>query len=385
MSRTAWAYVAGGAGEGRTMRHNREAFERWRIVPRMLHGVTERDLSTSIVGTQMSSPILLAPIGAASVVTPDSDLIIARGAAAAGTPYVISSQGCNPMEQTAAAMGSTPFWYQLYWSTDEALVDSMIKRAENCGAQALVVTLDTTILGWRPRDLNLGSLPFARGQGIAQYTSDPRFLDLVQERVAAGTERAKTRVTLGAVRTLVSMSRQHPGAFGKNLRSSEPRTAVEAFLDIYSNPGLSWDHLATLRHRTSLPIVLKGILHPDDARKAIELGVDAMIVSNHGGRQVDNAIASLDALVTVRETVGPRPTILLDSGIRSGTDVLIGLALGANACLLGRPYIYGLALDGEDGVRQVVENIVAELDLTMGLLGVRTVQDLSRDLLAPAL
>ena len=385
MSRTAWAYVAGGAGEGRTMRHNREAFERWRIVPRMLHGVTERDLSTSIVGTQMSSPILLAPIGAASVVTPDSDLIIARGAAAAGTPYVISSQGCNPMEQTAAAMGSTPFWYQLYWSTDEALVDSMIKRAENCGAQALVVTLDTTILGWRPRDLNLGSLPFARGQGIAQYTSDPRFLDLVQERVAAGTERAKTRVTLGAVRTLVSMSRQHPGAFGKNLRSSEPRRAVEAFLDIYSNPGLSWDHLATLRHRTSLPIVLKGILHPDDARKAIELGVDAMIVSNHGGRQVDNAIASLDALVTVRETVGPRPTILLDSGIRSGTDVLIGLALGANACLLGRPYIYGLALDGEDGVRQVVENIVAELDLTMGLLGVRTVQDLSRDLLAPAL
>jgi len=385
MSRIAWAYIAGGAGEGRTMRHNREAFERWRIVPRMLHGVTERDLSTSIVGTQMSSPILLAPIGAASIVTPDSDLIIAKGAAAAGTPYVIASQGCNPMEQTAAAMASTPFWYQLYWSTDEALVDSMIKRAENCGAQALVVTLDTTILGWRPRDLNLGSLPFARGQGIAQYTSDPRFLDLVQERVAAGTERAKTRVTLGAVRTLVSMSRQHPGAFGKNLRSSEPRTAVEAFLDIYSNPGLSWDHLATLRHRTSLPIVLKGILHPDDARKAIELGVDAMIVSNHGGRQVDNAIASLDALVTVRETVGPRPTILLDSGIRSGTDVLIGLALGANACLLGRPYIYGLALDGEDGVRQVVENIVAELDLTMGLLGVRTVQDLSRDLLAPAL
>jgi lactate 2-monooxygenase len=304
MSRTAWAYVAGGAGEGRTMRHNREAFARWRIVPRMLHGVMERDLSTSIVGTQMSSPILLAPIGAASVVRPDSDVTIAHGAAAAGTPYLISSQGCNPMEETAAAMGSTPFWYQLYWSTDEALVDSMIKRAENCGAQALVVTLDTTILGWRPQDLNLGSLPFGRGQGIAQYTSDPRFLDLVQERVAAVTERAKTRVTLGAVRTLVSMSRQHPGPFGKNLRSSEPRAAVETFLDIYSNPGLSWDHLATLRHRTSLPIVLKGILHPDDARQAIQLGVDGMIVSNHGGRQVDNAIASLDALVTIRSASG---------------------------------------------------------------------------------
>jgi len=179
------------------------------------------------------------------------------------------------------------------------------------------------------------------------------------------------------------MSKQHPGPLGKNLRSAEPRAAVEAFLEVYSNPGLSWDHIATLRHRTSLPIVLKGILHPDDARKAIELGVDAIIVSNHGGRQVDNAIASLDALITIREAVGPQPTILLDSGIRSGTDVLIGLALGANACLLGRPYIYGLALDGEDGVRQVIENIVAELDVTMGLLGVRTVQDLSRDLLTP--
>jgi lactate 2-monooxygenase len=229
MSRIAWAYVAGGAGEGCTMRHNREAFERWRIVPRMLHGVTERDLSTSIVGTQMSSPLLLAPIGAASVVTPDSDLIIARGAAAAGTPYVISSQGCNPMEETAAAMGSTPFWYQLYWSTDEALVDSMISRAESCGARALVITLDTTILGWRPQDLNLGSLPFTRGHGIAQYTSDPRFSKIIHNRTEAATDRPKTRVGLGAVRTLVSMSKQHPGPFGKNLRSAEPRQRSRRF------------------------------------------------------------------------------------------------------------------------------------------------------------
>ena len=369
------------------MRHNREAFERWRIVPRMLHGVTQRDLSTSILGTQLSSPLLLAPIGAASLVAGDSDVIIARGAAAAKTPYVISSQGCNPMEETAAAMGSTPFWYQLYWSTDEALVDSMIKRAENCGAQALVVTLDTTILGWRPRDLNLGSLPFARGQGIAQYTSDPRFLEVVQERVAAAVtaERVKPRVTLRAVRTLVSMSREHPGALGNNLRSPEPRAAVEAFLEIYSNPALSWDHIATLRDRTSLPIVLKGILHPDDARRGIELGIDdAMIVSNHGGRQVDNAIASLDALINIREAVGRQPTILLDSGIRSGTDVLIALALGADACLVGRPYVYGLAISSADGVSQVIENIVAELDLTLGLLGIPSIAALSADVVVPA-
>jgi isopentenyl diphosphate isomerase/L-lactate dehydrogenase-like FMN-dependent dehydrogenase len=178
------------------------------------------------------------------------------------------------------------------------------------------------------------------------------------------------------------MSRQHPGSLTANLRSPEPRAAVEAFLDIYSNPGLSWNHIATLRHRTSLPIVLKGILRPDDARRAVELGVDAMIVSNHGGRQVDNAIASLDALVAIRDAVGPQPTVLLDSGIRSGTDVLIALALGANTCLIGRPYVYGLAVGGADGVRQVIENIVAELDLTMGLLGVQAISDLSRDLLA---
>ena len=384
MSPTAWAYVSGGAGEGRTMQHNRQAFGRWRIVPRMLHGVTQRELGTSVLGTQLTSPVLLAPIGAASIVTTNSDVIIARGAAAAGTPYVISSQGSDPMEDTATAMGSTPFWYQLYWSIDEALVDSMIKRAETCGARALVVTLDTTLLGWRPRDLNLGSLPFARGQGIAQYTSDPRFIELVRDRIAAATARTKTRVSLGAVRTLVSMSKQHPGGLGKNLRSPEPRAAVETFLEIYSNPGLSWEHIATLRDRTSMPIVLKGILHPDDARRALELGVDGMIVSNHGGRQVDNAIASLDALVAIREAVGSQPTLLLDSGIRSGTDVLIALALGADACLIGRPYIYGLAIDGADGVRQVIENIVAELDLTMGLLGVPTIEALSPDLLVPA-
>jgi isopentenyl diphosphate isomerase/L-lactate dehydrogenase-like FMN-dependent dehydrogenase len=225
-----------------------------------------------------------------------------------------------------------------------------------------------------------------RGQGIAQYTSDPRFLELVQDRVAAAAsgERVKPLVTLGAMRTLVSMAREHPGTLGNNLRSPQPRAAVEAFLEIYSNPALSWEHLATLRDRTSLPIVLKGILHPDDARQAVEMGIDAMIVSNHGGRQVDHAIASLDALITIRKAIGEQPTILLDSGIRSGTDVLIALALGADACLIGRPYIYGLALSGADGVSQVIENIVAELDLTLGLLGIPSVQALTPDLLAPA-
>lgn len=379
---TGWAYVAGGAGEGRTMRNNRAAFDRWAIVPRMAHGNTTRDLSLDLLGSRLPAPVLLAPIGAGALMADDSDLKIARGAAANGVPYVFSHQGCNPLEDCAAQMGDVPRWVQLYWSTDEALVDSMIGRAEAIGAGALVVTLDTTLLGWRPMDLNLGSLPFSRGIGIAQYTSDKRFMEIVRERVAAATKQP-TEVTLGAIRTLLSMTRNHPGGFLDNLRSPEPRGAVETFLDIYSNPGLSWDHLATLRERTKLPVVLKGILHPDDARRAFDSGVDAVVVSNHGGRQVDNAIASLDALVTIREAVGDDATLLLDSGIRTGADVFTALALGADAVLLGRPYMYGLQLAGELGVTEVVANVIAELDLTMALSGAADLASITRDRVVP--
>ena len=280
-------------------------------------------------------------------------------------------------------MGDVPWWFQLYWSTDEALVDSLIGRAEAAGAAALVITLDTTMLGGRPQDLNLGSLPFARGLGIAQYTSDPRFRELVASRVAAAAAKVKEKVrpTVGAVRSLIEMSRSHPGDFRANLTSPEPRAAVETFLEIYSNPALSWANLETLRERTRLPVVLKGILHPDDARRAFELGVDAIVVSNHGGRQVDRAIASLDALVSIREAIGRQPVVLFDSGLRTGADLFVALALGADACLLGRPHIYGLALDGADGVASVVENVMAELDLTMGLTGVGSIPDLVPGLL----
>ncbi|GAA1841190.1 alpha-hydroxy-acid oxidizing protein [Microlunatus capsulatus] len=384
MSREAWAYVAGGAGSGATMQHNREAFARHRVVPRVLHGVVERDLGTTLLGVRHRSPLLVAPVGAADLVRPDADVLIAEGADAAGVGYVFSNQGGSPMERTATAMGSTPFWYQLYWSSDKDLVDSLIGRAEACGAGALVVTLDTTVLGWRPQDLDLGSLPFARGLGLAQYTSDPRFTALVRERLA-GTPgaAARTPVTLGALRSLWSISRHHPGRLLDNLRSAEPRAAVQAFLDVYSNPGLSWDHLATLRDRTTLPVLLKGVLHPDDARRALDLGVDGLVVSNHGGRQVDRAVASLDALVAIRAAVGPQPTLLLDSGIRTGTDVLVGLALGADACLVGRPHLYGLALAGADGVRQVLENLLAELELTMALTGAPDLAAVTPELLAP--
>jgi lactate 2-monooxygenase len=381
-----WAYVAGGAGEGRTMRNNRAAFDRWAIVPRMAHGVTTRDLSVDLLGSRLSSPILLAPVGAGQLLDPDCDLHVARAAAAMDVPYVFTNQGGTPMEECAAAMGDARRWVQLYWSTDEALVDSLIQRAEAVDAGALVVTLDTTTLGWRPQDLNLGSLPFAQGLGIGQYTSDPRFRDLVRERIAAARAsgvKQEVEVTLGAIRSLLSITRNHPGSFLKNLRSPEPRASVEAFLDIYSNPGLSWDHLATLRERTRLPVVLKGILHPDDARRAFDLGVDAIVVSNHGGRQVDSSIASLDALLNVRAAVSPKATVLMDSGIRTGADVFTALALGADAVLLGRPYMYGVALAGQRGVEEVVSNVIAELDLTMSLTGARNLREINRDLVVP--
>ncbi|MDT0213030.1 alpha-hydroxy-acid oxidizing protein [Rothia sp. ARF10] len=385
MSDRAWAYVAGGAGAGATVDANRAAFDRWQVVPRMLHGTTTRDLRTEVLGTPLAAPVMLAPVGAADLVAPRSDESIARGAAAAGTAYVFSTQGCVPMEETARAMGDVPWWYQLYWSVDEELVDSLIGRAEAAGARALVVTLDTTMLGWRTRDLDLGSLPFTQGIGIAQYTSDPRFMEIVRERVAAsGDEPSPLAGTRGAekviavasgARTLVSQARRHPGGVRDNLRSPEPRAAVETFLDIYSNPGLSWQHIETLRERTSLPVLLKGILHPDDAQRAVDSGIDGIIVSNHGGRQVDRSVASLDALVAIRERIGPDPVVLLDSGVRSGADVFVALALGADATLLGRPHVYGLALDGADGVQAVIEDVVAELDLTMGLVGAASIAD----------
>jgi isopentenyl diphosphate isomerase/L-lactate dehydrogenase-like FMN-dependent dehydrogenase len=375
MSRKAYAYVAGGAGTEETVRANRDAFARHRIVPRMLRAVGERDTSVELFGRRLDAPLLLSPVGALDLVHRHADLAVARGAAHAGVPMIVSNQAGFPMEEVARAGGANPWWFQLYWSTSDDLVDSFLQRAEAAGAEAVVVTLDTTMLGWRPRDLDLGHLPFARGLGIAQYTSDPVFARLTRE-TAGGPRRASPRPTPAAVRTLLEISRHHPGRFVDNVRSPLPRAAVETFLRVYSRPTLSWADIATLRTRTPLPVVLKGVLHPDDARRALDAGVDGVLVSNHGGRQVDGGNASLDALPGVVEAVGDRAPVLLDSGVRSGADVARALALGARAVCLGRPFAYGLALAGAAGVSQVVRDVLAELDLTLGLAGARTVADL---------
>ncbi|WP_456823631.1 alpha-hydroxy-acid oxidizing protein [Cellulomonas sp. P5_E12] len=383
MSPAAWAYVAGSAGRQQTARANVEAFGRHRLVPRMLVDVESRDTSVELFGRRIPAPLLLAPIGVLEMAHRDADLAAARAARALGLPMVISSQGSVPMEQTAAELGDTPRWFQLYWSKDDDVVDSFVDRAAAIGSDALVVTLDTHVLGWRTKDLDLGYLPFARAEGIAQYTSDPAFRRLVHAR-AATTSPSTDRPTPAAVRALLSMARHYPGDLRTNLRSPLPRAAVETFLDVFSRSSLTWDDLARLRERTSLPIVLKGIQHADDARLALDHGVDGIVVSNHGGRQVDGAVGSLDALPGVVDVVGGRVPVLFDSGIRGGADVVKALALGAAAVLVGRPWVYGLALAGADGARTVLEHLWAELDLTMALCGVRSIDQIGPDLLAEA-
>jgi lactate 2-monooxygenase len=364
MSAEAFAYVAGGGGAEEKTRANRRAFQGVSIVPRTLRDVSERDTSVELLGRRLPAPFLLAPIGVLELAHRDADVAAASAAAALGLPAIFSSQASQPMEEVAAAMGTAPRWFQLYWSTEDELVKSFVARAERCGCEAIVITLDTTLLGWRARDLDLGYLPFLRGRGIAQYTSDPVFQRLVRERGRVATAQ---RPTLAAVRTLLELRR--------NVRGLDPRAAVQTFTEIYSRPSLRWEDLVRIRDLTRLPVLLKGILHPDDARRAVEAGFDGIVVSNHGGRQLDGAIATLQALPPIVEEVAGRVPVLLDSGIRSGGDALKALAFGATAVLVGRPYVYGLAVGGEAGAREVLQNLLADFDLALGLSGCASLAD----------
>jgi isopentenyl diphosphate isomerase/L-lactate dehydrogenase-like FMN-dependent dehydrogenase len=368
MSPEAFAYVAAGAGNEATKRANEQAFARWRIVPRMLRDVSTRDTGVELFGRRIGAPLLLAPVGVLEMAHRDADAAAARAAAGEGVPMVFSNQASVPMEACAEAMGASPRWFQLYWSTSNELVESLVARAEACGCEAIVVTLDTTMLGWRSRDLALAYLPFLRGKGIAQYTSDPVFRRLMAEGSANG-DAPTPAPTPQALRTLVQLTRAYPGPFVKNLSSGRARAAVQRFTEIFARPQLSWDDLPFLRERTKLPLLLKGILHPDDARRALDAGVDGIVVSNHGGRQVDGSIATFDALPGVVAAVDSRVPVLLDSGVRSGADAFKAIALGATAVLIGRAYVWGLAVAGQAGVREVLENLRAELDLTLALAG----------------
>jgi len=378
LSRAAWAYVDGGAGLESTMAANRAAFDRWRIVPRVLVDTSTRDLGVTLFGRRLPSPLLLAPIGVLEMAHADADVAVARAAAATGVPMIFSSQASCPMEECAAVMGDAPRWFQLYWSQSTELALSFVRRAEAIGCDALVLTLDTTTLGWRPRDLDLAYLPFLRGKGLAQYTSDPVFQRQVEEDLDT-FERDTGRVTAAAIATLVQMARAHPGRFRDTITSDAPVAAVRRFIRTFSKASLNWDDVAVLREHTELPLLLKGVEHPDDARRAADVGVDGVIVSNHGGRQIDGAIGALDALPGVVEAVGDDLTVLFDSGVRCGADVFKALALGARAVCLGRPYVHGLAVAGGRGVAEVIANVLSDVELTMALSGCRGISDITAD------
>ncbi|SET36183.1 L-lactate dehydrogenase (cytochrome) [Salinibacillus kushneri] len=339
-------YVASSAGAEITKRQNNQAFEKWQIVPRMLRDTSERDLSIELFGRKLPFPLLCAPIGVQSIVHPEGELSSAKGAAAMNIPFISSTASTYSLEETAEVMGNKDKWFQLYWSRDREIAASMVKRAEEAGYNAIVITLDTPMMGWREKDIDHAYLPFLQAKGIGNYLSDPVFLSRLDEPP-----------------------------------EKDMMSAIMLWSQIFGNPALTWDDLDFIKAQTTLPIILKGILHTDDAKLAVEHGVDGIIVSNHGGRQVDGAIPAIDALAEVVEVVGDRVPVLMDSGIRRGSDMLKALALGAKAVLIGRPYMYGLALAGEAGVKQVLRNLIADFDLSMALSGKKSTQELNRDLL----
>ena len=344
----AYWYVAGGAGTGATMRANREAFDRWRIRPRMLREATRRELATEILGTPIAAPVLVAPVGVLSIVHPAAELAVARACASLGVPMILSTASSHTIEQVAEASdeGGGQRWFQLYWPNEEAVTLSILQRAHRAGYTTLVVTLDTWQLGYRPHDLDSAYLPFLLGLGTAIPFSDPAF--------CAGLERPVDEDLLAAVRRWVPM---------------------------FTGTSLLWEKLPFILDNWAGPVVVKGVQHPEDAARAVEAGVAGVIVSNHGGRQIDGAMASLDALPGVVSEIGDKAAVMFDSGIRTGADAVKALALGADAVLVGRPYVYGLGLGGEAGVRHVLRCLLAEIDITLALAGISSLADLDTSLL----
>jgi lactate 2-monooxygenase len=341
-----WSYVAGGAGDERTQRVNREAFDRWGLMPRMFVGATERDLSVEMFGLTLPSPLFMAPIGVIGLCAQDGhgDLATARAAARAGVPMVASTLTVDPMEDLAAAFGDTPGFFQLYPPTDREVAASLVNRAAAAGFKGIVVTLDTWVTGWRPRDLSTANFPQLRGHCLANYFSDPVFRGSLQRTPEEDLQGATLR-----------------------------------WAQIFGGP-LTWDDLPWLRSLTDLPLILKGICHPDDARRAKDGGVDGIYCSTHGGRQANGGLPAIDCLPGVVEAADGLP-VLFDSGIRSGADVIKALALGATAVGVGRPYAYGLALGGVDGIVHVLRMMLAEADLIMAVDGYPTLKDLTPETL----
>ena len=345
LPRMAYDYYASGAADEITLRDNRAAFDRRRIAYRVLAGVGERDLATSVAGTPVTMPVLVAPTAFHCLAHPEGEAATARGAGAAGTVMVLSTLSNTPVEEVIAA-ASGPVWFQLYVYRDRGATRALVERVEAAGCRALVLTVDAPLLGRRERDVrNRFHLP----DGLA-----------VANLLAEG---------YGA------------------LPAAGAGSGLAGYVNELMDPNLTWDDLDRLAATTRLPVLVKGIVRPDDAARAAEHGAAGIVVSNHGGRQLDTSIATLDALPAIAEVLarrhGPQPELLLDGGVRRGTDVVKAIALGARAVLIGRPVLWGLALGGADGVALVLAMLRAELDLAMALAGARTVGEITADLVVP--
>ena len=339
MSTGAFGYVQSGAGREETLRKNVSSFSKYSIVPRFLNDVTELDTSIHLFGHTYATPLLVAPVGMQKIAHEDGDIATAKAAASLGIPFIQSTVSGYSIEEVAEATGDSPKWFQLYWAgQNEDISYSMVKRAEAAGFEAIVLTVDTVMLGWREEDVNNKYSPLMQGFGKANYENDPVFM--------------------------------------ASLPNDDDDSIIQGIVDNIYHPTLSWKQVAELKNRTSLPLLLKGILHPEDARLAIENGIDGIIVSNHGGRQLDGVIASIDSLRAVVEAVDGEIPVLFDSGVRRGSDVVKALALGADAVLIGRPFVYGLAVGGQHGVEKVLSTILQEMKVSISLSGITSVRDL---------
>ena len=327
-------YVSGAAGAGDTLRANLKAFQKYQIRPRICREVSKRDITINLFGKKIPVPFLLAPIGINSVLHPEAELAPAKAAAKLGVPYILSNVSTKSMEEVAEAMGDALRWFQLYPPKDRELTNSFLKRAEDAGYSAIVVTNDSTLLGWREKDLQNAYLPFLSGEGMGNYFSDPVFLSKLEEPPE------------------------------KNVKAASKKALEEG-----NNTSFTWKELEYICNQTPLPVLLKGVTHPDDALLALVHGVDGIIVSNNGGRQLDGAVATLDVLPSICKVIENKIPVLIDSGIRRGADIIKAIALGASAVLIGRPYAYALAVAGEIGVKEVLENFIAETGLQLAISG----------------
>lgn len=333
-----FGYIRSGAGGEQTLRNNRAAFEKYSIVPRFLNDVSNVDTSVHLFGKTYPTPLLFAPVGMNGMVHDDGELAVVRAAQNLNIPYIQSTVSTYDLEEVAQAAPSATKWFQLYWSTNEEIAFSMAVRAEAAGFEAIVLTVDTVMLGWREEDVRNQFSPLKLGYARGNYMNDP--------------------------------------VFTATLPDDSFESYVQGVLQNVFHPTLNWEHVRELKKRTNLPILLKGILHPEDAKHAIDNGIDGIIVSNHGGRQLDGVIGSLDALPAIVKVVNGQIPIILDSGVYRGMDALKALALGANAVAIGRPFVYGLALEGQQGVEKVMTNLYDELKVSIALAGATSVKGL---------